>query len=267
MDVNFGAKVNIICEKPLSLSQKYMKTPAFLLFTAAITFLSMAGCTSNDSAVNAADTSVAADSMSLSDLVLRVRATSRLYTAEYQVHKIVTHRDVRRLRGQVLGHQFEAPLTLGDRKVAIPIDVTLRAYVDFTSFSQDNIERSADGQTIHIILPDPKVVVTASRVDHARTRQYSDLLRSAYTDEEMTAFTRQGVQAVVRSIPDMGIIETARQSAAATLIPIVASLGFDESRVVITFRQEQYTTRDLPRIMDVERKRHKSFNQHNANNE
>lgn len=185
-------------------------------------------------------------------LVLRVRQTSRLYTAEYQVHKIVTHRDVLRLRGHLLGRRFETPLNLGDRKIAIPIDVTLRAYVDFSSFTEDNIRRSADGRTLQVVLPDPKVVVTSSRVDHYRTRQYADLLRSSYSDEEMTAFTRKGVQAIVRSIPDMGIIDTARESAASTLLPLFASLGFDESSVVITFRKEHFTTRDLPQLYDRE---------------
>ncbi len=208
-------------------------------------------CTMHDDAETPssmlAETSIIPDSAAL---VMRVRETSRLYTAEYHVHKIVTHRDVRRLRGSLLGHQFEAPLTLGDRKIAIPIDVTLRAYVDFSTFSEANIERSADGQTLHIILPDPKVVVTGSRVDHARTRQYADFLRSSYSDEEIASFTQQGVKSVLRTIPEIGIIETARQNAAATLIPMAASLGYDESQIVVTFRKANYSRRDLGTILE-----------------
>ena len=186
------------------------------------------------------------------DLVLAVARTSRLYTAEYQVHKIVTHSDVKFLRTTLLGHTLDTHLSLGDRKIAIPIDVTLKAYIDFSGFSESQIERSEDGTKIHITLPDPKVVVTSSKIDHQSTKQYTDLLRSDFTDEEMTDFTAKGVRAILKTVPQLGILETARQSAAQTLIPLIASMGYSESDIVITFRK-QFTEVDLPQIIDNER--------------
>ena len=186
------------------------------------------------------------------DLVLTVARTSRLYTAEYQVHKIVTHSDVKFLRTTLLGHTLDTRLSLGDRKIAIPIDVTLKAYIDFSGFSESQIERSEDGTKIHITLPDPKVVVTSSKIDHQSTKQYTDILRSDFTDEEMTDFTAQGVRAILKTVPQLGILESARQGAAQTLIPLIASLGYAESDIVVTFRK-QFTVSDLPQIIDNER--------------
>lgn len=186
------------------------------------------------------------------DLVLTVARTSRLYTAEYQVHKIVTHSDVKFLRTTLLGHTLDTRLSLGDRKIAIPIDVTLKAYVDFSDFNESQIERSDDGTKIHITLPDPKVVVTSSKIDHQSTKQYTDILRSDFTDEEMTDFTAQGVRAILKTVPQLGILESARQGAAQTLIPLIASLGYAESDIVVTFRK-QFTVSDLPQIIDNER--------------
>lgn len=186
------------------------------------------------------------------DLVLTVARTSRLYTAEYQVHKIVTHSDVKFLRTTLLGHTLDTRLSLGDRKIAIPIDVTLKAYIDFSGFNESQIERSDDGTKIHITLPDPKVVVTSSKIDHQSTKQYTDILRSDFTDEEMTDFTAQGVRAILKTVPQLGILESARQGAAQTLIPLIASLGYAESDIVITFRK-QFTVSDLPQIIDNER--------------
>ncbi len=168
-------------------------------------------------------------------LVMAVQQTSRLYTAEYRVHKIVTHADIRRLHTTILGRSYDMPLTLGDRKVAIPIDVTLRAYVDFASFSARQIEVSADGTVLHVLLPEPQVEVTASQIDHRATRQFVDLLRSDFTDAEMSALARQGEEAVMQAVPQMGIMETARRSATATLIPLFAAMGFDQDHVVLTF--------------------------------
>ncbi|MCR4994529.1 MAG: DUF4230 domain-containing protein [Bacteroidales bacterium] len=187
------------------------------------------------------------------DFILKVRQTSRLYTAEYQVHKIVTHADVKRLKTTVLGYDvIDTDLPLGDRKIAIPIDVTLKAYIDFSHFSEKQVERSSDGRHIHIVLPDPKVVVTSSKVDHASVRQFSALLRSDYSDAEMTNFTAQGVRAVLYAVPQMGILETARQSAAATLIPLVASMGYEPDHIVVTFRKD-FTGKDLPLLFDNEK--------------
>ena len=183
------------------------------------------------------------------NLVLQVTRTSRLYTAEYKIHKIVTHEDVRQVKATLLGHQVAAPITLGDRKVAIPIDVTLKAYIDFSNFSERNLEVTDDGRHIFVTLPDPKVIVTSSKVDHAGTKQFIDLLRSDYSDKELAEYTRQGVEAVVRTVPRLGILETARESAASTLIPLIASLGYEEQNIVINFRKN-FTDADMGTIIE-----------------
>lgn len=223
------------------------KESAFSVILLALTLLS-GGCAGHGDAGGEADSVSVADSASV---VLRVRQTSRLYTAEYRVHKIVTHEDVRHLQATLLGRRFDTELPLGERKIAIPIDVTLRAYVDFSDFAESQVQRSADGRRLQVVLPDPKVVVTSSHVDHASTRQFHDLLRSDFSDAEMAGFTEQGVRSVLRAVPQMGILETARQSAAATLIPLFAALGYGEEDVVVTFRKS-FTERDLPFYYDAE---------------
>ena len=59
---------------------------------------------------------------------------------------------------------------VGYRKVAIPIDVTLKGYIDFADFTVDNVSR--EGDLLVITLPDPKVMLTASKIDHKKARQY-----------------------------------------------------------------------------------------------
>ena len=93
-------------------------------------------------------------------LVMQIQQCSRLYTTEVKVHKIVTHDDVVRLKGKVMNQPFNIPLPLGDRKIAIPMDATLKAYIDFSEFDEKSVER--DGDRITILLPDPQVVLTSS---------------------------------------------------------------------------------------------------------
>ena len=88
-------------------------------------------------------------------MIMQIQKCAKLYTAEYQVHKIVTHDDQMKLKGSILAQDFNITLPIGNRKIAIPMDATLKAYVDFSTFSESNIHRN--GNRIEIILPDPKV--------------------------------------------------------------------------------------------------------------
>ena len=67
-------------------------------------------------------------------LILQVKKCAKLYTTEVHVHKIVTHDDVIRLKGSLLKQDFNLTVPLGDRKIAIPIDATLKASIDFSQF-------------------------------------------------------------------------------------------------------------------------------------
>ena len=182
-------------------------------------------------------------------LITQVRRCSRLYTAEYRVHKIVTHDDVLRLKGSLLQRQFNIKLPLGDRKIAIPINAKLKAWIDFSQFSERNIERHGD--KITIVLPDPQVTMTSSKIDQKNVRQYVALARAHFSDAEMSAYEQQGRAAIIESIPSLGILETAQANAAKVLVPILAEMGFDESQVTIAFRKH-YDVHDIQSLLKME---------------
>lgn len=182
-------------------------------------------------------------------IVTVISRQSRLYTSEYVIHKIVTHNDLKLLRGSFLGMKFKQELPLGDRKIAIPIDVVLQAYIDFSKISEEDVE--VVDSTLHITLPDPKIVVNSSKVDNRGIKTYVSWLRSDFKDAELTNFTQQGVASVLRTVPQMGIIESARQNAAALLIPLFADMGYTENRIIVTFRKE-FGESDLRNLYDDE---------------
>jgi len=180
-------------------------------------------------------------------MVMQIKKCARLYTAEYQVHKIVTHDDQVRLKGSFLQKEFDINLPLSSRKIAIPIDATLKAYVDFNEFSEKNVRRNGD--KIEITLPDPKVELTSSRINHIEIKKHVAFMRSNFTDAEMANYEKQGRAAIINSIPKLGIIDMARESAAHTLIPMIKQMGYKEENITITFRKE-FTTADLPLILE-----------------
>lgn len=178
-------------------------------------------------------------------LVMQVQKCARLYTTEMRIHKIITHDDVLRLKGSLLAKDFNIALPLGERKIAIPMDATLKAYIDFSTFSEDQVER--DGDRITIFLPDPKVVMTSSRIDRKEVREFVGLTRSQFTDQELTSYEQQGRQAIVNSIPQLGIVDMARENAARVLVPMLTEMGYKEENVTIAFRRGL----DLSRLFDA----------------
>lgn len=180
-------------------------------------------------------------------LVTQIKKCAKLYTAEYRVHKIVTHDDQVKLKGSFLQQAFDFAVPLTSRKIAIPIDATLKAYIDFNDFSEKNVVRSGD--EIEILLPDPKVEMTSSRINHDEIKKHVSLIRSNFTDKELTGYEQQGRAAIISSIPSMGIIGMAREGAAHALIPMIKQMGFKEENIKITFRKD-FTTDDLPFILD-----------------
>ena len=181
-------------------------------------------------------------------LIMQVQKCSKLYTAEYRVHKIVTHDDALRLKGSLLKKQFDIKVPMADRKIAIPIDAKLKAYIDFSDFSEKNIER--DGKKITIVLPDPQVSMTSSKIDQKNVRQYVALTRSDFSDAELADYQQQGRKAIIESIPKMGILESAQRNAAKVLVPMLKELGYAEEDITIAFRK-QYGPKDMFSILKI----------------
>ena len=175
------------------------------------------------------------------DMVTQIRQCSRLYTTEYQVHKIVACRSSREISG--LGLTFSLDM-FGDRKIIIPMDATLKGYIDFSRFTEANVERQ--GQRISITLPDPEVMMTSTKVDQEGVKYFVTGFRDHFSDAEQTAFESQGRQAIINEIPRLGIEQSAREGAVRLLVPLLTQMGFREQDITINFRTD-FSTNDLIR--------------------
>ena len=175
-------------------------------------------------------------------IVMEVNKQARLYTTEAVIHKLVTYSDAPSLEGQIVGIPVKVPTRVGDRKIAIPIDVTLKAYIDFAQFDSRNVE-CRDGKIV-ITLPYPCLVATASKIDHQGTRQYIGPLRSRFSDAEKAALAKQGMDSILNHTAQYGLTEQARQDATTLLVPLLERMGFDKQHIVIRFRKD-FSDKDL----------------------
>lgn len=186
------------------------------------------------------------DDVELPDIVMQVQQQARLYSTEYRLHKIITQDDTRQLQGSILNQKYKLDLPLGKRSIAVPIEATVKTYVDFGEFSEKNVKRN--GEKIEIILPDPQFEITSTRVNHDEVKQYIPLLRSNFSDAELTALTQAGRAAVAKDLPRLNLTESARQNAARTLIPLLSAMGFDESQITVTFRKK-FTVSEISKFL------------------
>lgn len=213
----------------------FQKMPFTLLLTLLWLLLAATACRRSAQSETVATPADSVAQAGLQPLVNQVAHHARLYTYEAHVHKIVTYSDDPTLEGHVLHVPFKVPARLGNRKVAIPLDVTLQAYVDFTHFGAEQVERT--DSSIVITLPDPVIVATASKVDHRGTRQYIDGLRNRFSEAELSALARQGVDSIVQHTPLFGLQPLAERSATTTLVPMLRRMGYSEEQITVRFRK------------------------------
>lgn len=219
-----------------------------MLLTAAAALLTSCSCSGDDQTAGASPVPyVSIDTVPL--LITQIQKCARLYTTEYKVHKIVTHDDVVRLQGSMFRQNINVRLPLGNRKVAIPIDAKLKAYIDFSQFGEQNIEQR-DGH-ITILLPDPVVELTSSKVNQKEIRTYIGLVRSNFTDAELSSYEQQGREAIIQSVPQLGIVDMARENAARVLVPMLSQLGYREQDITVAFRREFKST-DITRFVEIQ---------------
>ncbi len=209
-----------------------------MMIAVALTVLSCSGKQQGDQ-VSSIDT--------IPELVLQIKKCSKLYTTECKIHKIVTHDDQVAVKGKIFNHDYNINLPLGQRKVAIPIDATVKAYVDFSSFSRENVKKQGD--KIEVILPDPRIVVTATTIDHDMVKQYVPALRKKFTSDELYNYASQGREAIVKDIPKLGLIAHAQADAANIIIPIIAQMGYKEENITVTFKKD-FTPKEIVSMIE-----------------
>lgn len=206
-------------------------------------FLVVAACSHDKT-----DTPEVVVSDSLPVMVMRIQQCSKLYTAEFRVHKIITHDDQMKLSGSFMKKDFSVNLPVGDRIIAIPMDATIKGYIDFSRFSKENIHK--DGDKIHVTLPDPKIELTSTKINNSEIKQHVDLIRQNFSDKELSSYEQQGRRQIIESIPQMGIVENARQSAVRTLVPMLTAMGYKEENITIDFRKG-FNVNDIKSILNT----------------
>lgn len=66
----------------------------------------------------------------LEALATHISACSKLYTSQYDLRKIMVYTDTTSINGNFLNQHIKMNVPFSDRKIAIPITATAKAYID-----------------------------------------------------------------------------------------------------------------------------------------
>ena len=183
------------------------------------------------------------------DLLQEIRGCSRIYSGEYQVSKIIVHSDDKRVQGKLLGMNVNLGMPGSERVIAVPVKGVLKSYVDMSQVEPKDIIRRGD--SIEVILPDPKIELTSTRITAKDIKEKVGLFRSNFTDADLTRIQRQGRDSLIADVPRLGLAGKARRSASRNVMALLTSLGYEPKKIKITFTTSEQDLYKPARLKDM----------------
>ena len=151
---------------------------------------------------------------------------AELGTVEYTISKIVKCSD------DAAFYKF------GDRKILFSCHATMKAGIDLADFTAEDVKLDKKSNSIHVQLPQPKVLSFNMPLDEAKLEYESvSTLRSDFTTEDRINFLKQGEENILADVANLGILQDAEKNATLFFESLFASLGLKE--VKITFKEEK----------------------------
>lgn len=137
-----------------------------------------------------------------------------LGSVEYTVKKIIKADDI--------GEWYK----IGDRKILFTCTAYLKAGVDLSGFTMENV--AIDNKNVTITLPHAKLLSLNMPADQTKM-VYSQvsILRSDFSAEERNNLLRQGEEDIRKDIANIGILNDAETNAADFFKAMLSQMGFE----------------------------------------
>lgn len=151
-----------------------------------------------------------------------IQQAGQLVTVEYSLSKMVKAADNRTW------------YKLGDRRILIATEATVKAGVDLQYISPDNV--TIDGDAVQLQIPPPRVFSISIPPEKIRVL-YQDVsyFRSQFSAAEREVLLRQA-ERQIRSLTDsLGILTTAQTNAETFLRNLLQQAGY--KNIAITFEE------------------------------
>ncbi len=141
---------------------------------------------------------------------------AELATVEYEVTKIVSHKDI---------------AWYGDRKILFETAATVKAGIDLNELADQDI-RLDGADAVTVTLPRPKILLFNMKPEHMREIfNESGILRSDFSNEEKDGLLSQGEKDIRAKVAGMDILERAARNARILVESWLKKMGFATVKV------------------------------------
>ena len=148
--------------------------------------------------------------------------TAELSTVEYTITKMIKANDIPEW------------YKIGDRKILFSCRATLKAGLDMSQFTDDDVQISPDHRSITITLAQPRLLnLNINPKDIRVEYENVDLFRSRFTAEDRQKLLVQGEKAIRADINSIGILDDARKNATQFFQTALENMGYE--KVTIKF--------------------------------
>ena len=153
-----------------------------------------------------------------------IEAISRmreLSLVEYRVRKIVKANDE--------GEWYK----IGDRKILLSCTAYLKAGIDLSGFSAENVDINRLDGSVTVTVPHAKLLSLDMPASEIREEyDHVTMLRHSFSAEERNALLRQGEKQIRDSVPSLGILEKAEENGRRFFESVFTKMGFTSVEVV-----------------------------------
>ena len=185
-------------------------TAAILFLCAWIPILALGGCSGRSSA----DDTVQREIEAISQM-------RELSLVEYRVRKIVKANDE--------GEWYK----IGDRKILLSCTAYLKAGIDLSGFSAENVDINRLDGSVTVTVPHAKLLSLDIPASEIREEyDHVTMLRHSFSAEERNALLRQGEKQIRDSVPSLGILEKAEENGRRFFESVFTKMGFTSVEVV-----------------------------------
>lgn len=147
---------------------------------------------------------------------------------EYTVKKVVKANDV--------GEWYK----VGDRKILFSTTAYLKAGIDLSGLSMDNVDMQKSTKSITVTLPHAKLLsINMPAEETVLVYDQVSFFRSSFTAEERNALLKQGEEDIVADITNLGILEDAENNASDFFTAMLYQLGFENVTIKFDDGEEQ----------------------------
>jgi hypothetical protein len=156
----------------------------------------------------------------------KITSLSELGTVEYVISKIVKADD------NATWYKY------GDRKILFNCKAILKAGIDLSRMTGNDIKTDFDNKSISIILPKSTLLsLNIKPTDITLVYEKTSITRSAFSNKERDAVLAQGEKDILENVPTMGILADAEDNAKSFLESFLKQAGY--TKINIEFKDKQ----------------------------